>query len=157
MSASFSAILFPADFSELSLRALDCAKGMAEQFGASLHCLHVVDEAYQYWTGVSPESVPVGPPPDELLEIGRQRMACFVSEYMADLPQAPTTHVMLGRPFAGIVQYARANGIDMIVMATHGRGGIAHVLLGSTAEKVVRKAHCAVLTVRTAEGEFVHP
>ncbi len=157
MSVAFSAILFPADFSELSLRALDCAKGMANQFGASLHCLHVVDEAYQYWTGVSPESVPVGPPPDELLEIGRQRMARFVAEHMADLPQAPTTHVMLGRPFAGIVQYAREHEIDMIVMATHGRGGIAHVLLGSTAEKVVRKAHCAVLTVRTGEGEFVHP
>ncbi len=157
MSVTFSAILFPADFSELSLRALDCAKGLAEKFNAKMYCLHVVDEAYQYWTGVSPESIPVGPPPDELLTIGRQRMERFVSEYLANFSQDLTTHVILGRPFAGIVKYAREQDIDMIVMATHGRGGIAHVLLGSTAEKVVRKAHCAVLTVRTAEGEFVHP
>ena len=66
------------------------------------------------------------------------------------------THVTMGRPFSEIVGYARAQGIDLIVMGTHGRGAIAHVLLGSTTEKVVRKAGCAVLTIR-GDHVFVMP
>ena len=54
-------ILYPTDFSELSLHSLLYAKNLAEQYGAKLHCLHVIDEAYQYWMSMGPDSVPVGP------------------------------------------------------------------------------------------------
>ena len=62
-----------------------------------------------------------------------------------------------GSPFVEIVRYAKSENIDLIVMGTHGRGPIAHMLLGSVAEKVVRKAPCPVLTVRHPEHEFVMP
>jgi nucleotide-binding universal stress UspA family protein len=61
----------------------------------------------------------------------------------------------MGNPYAEIVQYAEESGIDLIVVGTHGRGAFAHLLLGSVAEKVVRKAHCPVLTVRPAGHQFV--
>jgi nucleotide-binding universal stress UspA family protein len=63
--------------------------------------------------------------------------------------------VVFGRGADTIVDYAADNGIDLIVMGTHGRTGMAHLLLGSVAERVVRTAHCAVLTVRTPQGH--HP
>jgi nucleotide-binding universal stress UspA family protein len=62
-----------------------------------------------------------------------------------------------GSPFVEIVRYAKQHDIDLIVMGTHGRGPIAHMFMGSVAERVVRKATCPVLTVRSPEHEFVMP
>ncbi len=157
MSIQFERILFPTDFSELAQSALDYAKKLTDTFSADLHCLHVVDDAYQYWSAMGPESIPVGPPPEDLLELGRSRMEKFRELHLADLKTDPITHVSMGRPFSEIISYARDHKIDMIVMGTHGRGAIAHVLLGSTTEKVVRKSPCAVLTVRAEDHEFVMP
>jgi nucleotide-binding universal stress UspA family protein len=157
MSIKFDNILYPTDFSELSREALEYACQLASTFGAQFHCVHVVDEAYQYWSAMGPESVPVGPPPEDMIELGRVRMEKFRAEYLAGLKPEPITHVSVGRPFAEIIGYAREHAVDLIVMATHGRGAIAHVLLGSTTEKVVRKATCAVLTIRAHDQDFVMP
>jgi nucleotide-binding universal stress UspA family protein len=62
-----------------------------------------------------------------------------------------------GSPFVEVVRYAREENVDIVVLGTHGRGAIAHMLLGSVAERVVRKAHCPVLTVRQPAHEFVMP
>jgi len=64
---------------------------------------------------------------------------------------------VVGSPFVEIVRYARTHDIDLVIMGTHGRGPIAHMLMGSTAERVVRKAPCPVLTVKHPEHEFVMP
>lgn len=157
MSMRFTNILVPTDFSDLAKPALSYAKGLAEAFDAQLHCLHVVDDAYQYWSAIGPESLPVGPPPDEMIELGRKRLARFCSEQLADLKRPAIPHVAYGRPFAEIIAYAREHKIDLIVMSTHGRGAIAHALLGSTTEKVVRKACCAVLTIRASDPKFEMP
>lgn len=157
MTMRFSNILIPTDFSEMSKVSLSYAKGLVEAFDAQLHCVHVVDDAYQYWSAIGPESLPVGPPPDEMVELGRKRMARFCTELLADLKHPVKSHVAYGRPFSEIIAYAREHEIDLIVMSTHGRGAIAHALLGSTTEKVVRKAPCAVLTVRAADQPFVMP
>ena len=157
MSIQFERILFPTDFSDLSLVALRHARELTEVFNAQLHCLHIVDEAYQYWSTMGPESIPVGPPSEELLDLSNQRMDQFHREHLAELKQEPVTRVAMGRPFTGIIAYARDNNMDLIVMGTHGRGALAHMLLGSTTEKVVRKAPCAVMTVRTADQKFVMP
>jgi nucleotide-binding universal stress UspA family protein len=157
MSTRFSRILYPTDFSDLALVALRHARELVDTFDAELHCLHVVDDAYQYWSAMGPESVPVGPAPETMLELGRKRMEKLRAEHLTGLKREPVTHVTMGRPFADIIGYARENQIDLIVMATHGRGAITHVLLGSTTEKVVRKAPCAVLTVRPDQHEFVMP
>ena len=67
------------------------------------------------------------------------------------------TQVMQGTPFAEIVKVARDESYDLIVMGTHGRAGISHALLGSVAERVVRKAHCPVLTIRHPDQKVAHP
>jgi nucleotide-binding universal stress UspA family protein len=157
MSVRFTNILVPTDFSELSKPAIGYAKGLAEAFDAPLHCLHVVDDAYQYWSAIGPESLPVGPPPEEMIALGRKRMDRFCAEFFGDARRPVKSHVAYGRPFSEIIAYARENRIDLIVMSTHGRGAIAHALLGSTTEKVVRKSPCAVLTVRSSDQPFVMP
>ena len=68
-----------------------------------------------------------------------------------------TREVRVGTPFVEIVRHARELQADLVVIGTHGRTGLAHVLLGSTAEKVVRKAHCPVLTVRPHGHDFIAP
>ncbi len=157
MSITFDKILFPTDFSELSLSALTHARAIADAFDSEFHCLYVVDEAYQYWGAMGPESIPVGPQPDDLLEAAGKRMDQFKAEHLSDLKRPPVTQVQMGRPFAEIIAYARESEIALIVMGTHGRGAFAQMLLGSTTEKVVRKASCAVLTVRAADHSFVMP
>jgi len=157
MSIHIENVLFPTDFSDSALSALVFARQFADTFDAVLHCLHVVDEAYQYWSPMGPESIPVGPPPEEMVELGRTRMQQFQGEHLTGLKRAPVTHVAIGRPFAEIIGYARGHDVQLIVLATHGRGAITQMLLGSTTEKVVRKAPCAVLTVRAAGQEFVMP
>jgi nucleotide-binding universal stress UspA family protein len=157
MTLQISKILYPTDFSDLSLHALTYAKEMADAFGAHLHCLHVIDEAYQYWTAVGPEMAPVTPPVEDLTTMAESQMQRFADEHLIGLKDAPITKVVSGKPFAEIAIYARENGVDLIVLATHGRGGLTHVLLGSTAEKVVRKAPCPVLTVRDPSHQFSMP
>ncbi len=157
MGVKFEKLLFPTDFSELALAPLPHARRLVEAFNAELHCLHVVDEAYQYWSALGPESLPVGPPPEELLNLARTRMEQFRAAHLADLKPLPITDVTLGRPFAEIIRYAREKDIDLIIMGTHGRGAIAQMLLGSTAEKVIHKATCPVLTIRAKDHGFVMP
>jgi nucleotide-binding universal stress UspA family protein len=157
MAASIKALLFPTDFSDLSIHALPYARTLVDTFEAQLHCLHVVDDASLYWTTFGPEAVPLGPPVEEFLTQARSRMERFTAEHLTGLTKPPITEVRAGRPFVEIIGYAKDNAIDLIVLATHGRGAIAHVILGSTAEKVVRKAPCPVLTVRPDSHRFVMP
>jgi nucleotide-binding universal stress UspA family protein len=157
MSIQMNNILLTTDFSEFARPAIEFARDLADRFEAQLFCLHVVDDAYQYWSAIGPESLPLGPPPEEMLELGRTRLSRFCDEYLAGLRKPVIRHVAYGRPFAEIISFAKEKQVDLIVMGTHGRGAIAHVLLGSTTEKVVRKAPCAVLTVRTTDQPFVMP
>ena len=150
-------ILFPTDFSELALHGLRYARSFAESCSATLHLIHVVDEASLYWMAMGPNSLPVGPSTEELVEISRKEMEKFVGEHLADLATPPITEVRMGRPFMEIINYARDKTIDLIVIGTHGRSGLQHALLGSVAEKVVRKAPCPVLTIRHPEHDFVMP
>ena len=157
MTIKIAKLLYPTDFSELSLVALRYAREFADTFDAELHCLHVVDEAQQYWAAMGPEAAPVAPPVDDVIESANNQMKAFTETHLAGLKHPAVTKVMLGRPFLEIIRYAREITCDLLVMATHGRGGVMHVLMGSTAEKVVRKSPCPVLTVREGEQEFVMP
>lgn len=150
-------ILYTTDFSELSLWALPYAESFAHEYKAELHCLHVVDEAYQYWLGMSGEGLPFGPGPEETMQMARQEMKLFAERRLADSTVPLVTEVRAGQPFVEIIHYAREKQVGLIVLATHGRGGLRHVLLGGTVDKVVRKAPCPVLTIRHPEYEFVMP
>ncbi len=150
-------VLFPTDFSDLSLHVLAYARSFVESYGAELHLIHVVDEASMYWLAMGPSSLPVGPSSDELVDASTAAMTKFIDDHLSDIKDAVHSEVVLGRPFMRIIEYARAQQIDMIVLGTHGRSGLQHALLGSVTEKVVRKAPCPVLTIRDPGHEFVMP
>ena len=150
-------LLYPTDFSELSLAALPYAIQLARDFDAELHCLHVVDESYQYWMGAGDNVAPTIIPVDEVRESGRKQFEEFVAKHLAEDKGRLVTELVMGRPFVEIIRYSQKHDIDMIVIATHGRGGLASMLLGSVAEKVVRKSPCPVLTVRHPEHKFEMP
>ncbi|MFA5864160.1 MAG: universal stress protein [Phycisphaerae bacterium] len=149
-------ILYPTDFSDLSMTALNYAKSFAQQFDAELHCIHVVDEAYQYWLLFGPDGATVAPNTQELFGLSQEQMNNFIKTNLSDVPKLKTK-IITGKPFVEIIQYAREEQIDMIILATHGRSGLKHVLMGSVAERVVRKAPCPVLTIHSGEHEFVLP
>ena len=144
-------ILLPTDFSESAEQAHDYARGLARQLGASVHLLHVVpDPAIQNWSG---EAVPAI---SDMAERWRATAERRLDEIRMDGLQTVRT-VRVGHAFVEILQYAADNKVDLIVMGTHGRGPVEHLLLGSVAEKVVRKATCPVLTVKQAGHVFVMP
>lgn len=150
-------ILYPTDFSELAGHAVNYACSFADAFNAEIHVLHVVDEAYQYWMAMGPNSLPVGPTPDEILRGAQEQMARWKVERFAAAKKPVVADVRVGRPFVEIINYAKQQQIDLIIMGTHGRGGLTHVLMGSVTEKVVRKAPCPVLTVRSPTHKFEMP
>lgn len=149
-------ILFPTDFSEYSQEAEKYACGFAERFGAELHLLHVLQDL----VAMVPEPGLAFPAPGEYM----QEMHKSSEEALHQRPDprwaeglSVVREIRQGPPFVEIIRYAREKDIDLIVTGTHGRSGLAHVLLGSVAEKVVRKAPCPVLTVRPGEHEFEMP
>ncbi len=148
--AAIKKILCPTDLSDECRPALAMACEWAKQFGAELHLLHVV-------AGLSNPYPYLGPPFNEAMSwetMIRQKArdaltACELPEGFALL--RVVRELRSGSPVAQIEEYAKEKGIDLIVMGTHGRSGFSHLLLGSVAENVVRRAPCSVLTVRPAE------
>ena len=149
-------VLVPTDFSDASESALRYGKAMAEKFGASLHVVHVMEDllAHAWAAEVYVSSMPQLR--DEIEKESRQRLGTLLTDDERKTLRAETA-LLAGNPFLEIIRYAKAHEVDLIVMGTHGRGPIAHMLLGSVAEKVVRKSPCPVLTVREAQHEFVMP
>jgi nucleotide-binding universal stress UspA family protein len=149
-------ILVPTDFSEYGTHALRYGCEFAQRFKAELHLLHIVDDYYP----LVPEAGMLLPDKNE--HLGGLRAAA--ERELAQLPDpawisdmAVIRAVGLGKPFVEIIRYAREEQIDLIVVGSHGRTGLAHMLMGSVAERVVRKAPCPVLTVRPGQHEFVMP
>ena len=149
-------VLVPTDFSDASESALRYGKAMAEKFGAALHVVHVMEDllAHAWAAEVYVSSMPQLR--DEIEKESRQRLEALLTGTERKSLRGETA-LLAGNPFLEIIRYAKAHEIDLIVMGTHGRGPIAHMLLGSVAEKVVRKSPCPVLTVREAQHEFVMP
>jgi nucleotide-binding universal stress UspA family protein len=149
-------VLVPTDFSDASESALRYGKAMAEKFGATLHVVHVMEDllAHAWAAEVYVSSMPQLR--DEIEKESRLRLGALLTDAERQTFRAETA-LLAGNPFLEIIRYAKTHSIDLIVMGTHGRGPIAHMLLGSVAEKVVRKSPCPVLTVREAQHEFVMP
>jgi nucleotide-binding universal stress UspA family protein len=142
-------ILLPTDFSAHSREAQAWAIELARRYDASLTLVHV----YQPISYALPEGY-VLPSANLLadLEVSLGRALDDAKKQLeAGSGLRVDTALMQGVPFAEIVRFAREGSYDLIVLSTHGRTGLRHVLLGSVAEKVVRKAPCPVLTVRPSE------
>jgi len=134
----FEHILFPVDFSEFSEACMEnSARLMAGNGPQQIHFLYVLHTPTDFstWSGDPKADV-------------EQRMTEFVAEFDPKGEHETKWQVVTGHPSTEICRYAADHGCDLIVMATHGRTGLAHMVLGSTAEQVVRHAPCPVLTMR---------
>ena len=144
-------ILVPVDFSPLSRKALDYGVSFARQFHAEISLLHVVE--------------PMPLPPEmplpasgasyqmDLQQFAEQQLQEWQNEVAGRA--AIKTAVRYGNPFREIVQAANENNIDLIIIGTHGRTGLPHLLVGGTAERIVRLAPCPVMVVREREKDFL--
>src|SRR6266446_6102255 len=145
-------LLVPVDFSETSLEALDYAVDFAKPFRATLTVLFVVEPVYY----ATPTEL-YGPAANwavlsgELQRIGRQQLA-ELAERLKKRRVSCRTVLRTGTPYRIIVDEAKKQRADLIVMSTHGRTGLSHLVMGSVTEKVVRAATCPVLTVRGGPG-----
>jgi universal stress protein A len=149
-------ILVPTDFSDTSDQALRYGKALAQAFGASLHVLHVVQEPFAQPWAVEAYGFSLATLQEEWMKEANQRLEAALTPEERTALKATLT-AQLGHPFLEILRYAKAQDVDLIVMGTHGRGPLGHVVMGSVAERIVRKAPCPVLTVRPDEHEFVLP
>jgi nucleotide-binding universal stress UspA family protein len=161
-------ILVPTDFSDASAVAVTYGVAFSRAFGSELHLLHaavrhdldVMMERQRvldhFLAGAESDSV--APDSDAARHAAREVMAPVLGDVAQDLRvECVLRAAGAGGPYLEIVRYAIEQNIDLIVIGTHGRGFVAHALMGSVAEKVVRKAPCPVLTVHHHEHEFVLP
>ena len=134
----------PVDFSEPSLKAIEFALPLLKQFGANLHLVHVLEPAYPL------ASMAAFPLIVSRLEEGkrvRRHLKDVAKKFGLEL-RSENIHAVRGQPFEEICRLARERSVDLIVTATRGNTGIKHLVLGSTAERVVRYSPCPVLVVR---------
>lgn len=154
---SLKNILVATDFSEASDAALTYGRTLASTFGATLHVLHVVDSVYFSALGAEAYASMTPDLQERVDEAARTRLDLLLLNSDGSGPATRSALLRSGTPAPAITQYARDESIDLIVMGTRGRGGVAHLLLGSVAERVVRTAPCPVLSVHHPEHEFVVP
>lgn len=150
----FEKILCPVDFSEFTDEILAYAVNIAKRFDSELHLIHVIPNL-NYFTPYESFLTP-----ENLVAIERNIEGEVGKDFdkitnKLDLPFKRI--VKTGVTFVEIIDYIKDQGIDLVVMGTHGRSGIEHILIGSVAEKVVRKSPCPVLTVRPKDKAFKMP
>lgn len=140
-------ILVPTDFSEPAEAALRYGKALAEEFGSTLHLMHVVPEPYIYPWGTEISTMPLVDLLTSSETQAAERLKTLVDDTGA-LKGRVKTSTAIGTPVDRILQQVADDGIDLIVMGTHGRGAVGHLLLGSVAERIVRRSPVPVLTVK---------
>ena len=148
-------ILVPTDFSDYSAHALQYGLSFCREFNAQLILLHVIEDPFYPSNGAT-----FGFNVEEFF----RRMEEESSKRMLELvppdteKEIPVERIAIrGTPFLEIIRLAKERDVDMIILSTHGRSGLAHVLMGSVTEKTVRKAPCPVLVVRQAQHKFAMP
>ena len=153
MTTTIRNILLPTDFSEPSARAVEYAASLAKSLGASVHLVHVLEEPVMVgsawsagWTTEARE---------RRYQDGRAKLAA-VARTIHRPADSVSVEVRTGSAIEEIVRAAIDYGCDLIVMATHGRSGVKHLVMGSVAERVIRGAPCPVLVVRESGAARMH-
>ncbi len=139
-------ILVPIDFSDYSKNALKYAVQFAKQFNAKIYLVYVV-EPMIYPADFSMGQVAIPSADIDLHSRAEEELKKLSKDIINGSLQVEIL-IKTGKPFVEIIETASANDVDLIIIATHGHTGVEHLLFGSTAEKVVRKAPCPVLTLR---------
>ena len=155
MTIRLQKILLPTDFSNYSAAATKYACELATKFDAELHLLHTLEthlaSTRDFGMGLDlPKYVSES-------KVAAEKSLTGVLDAKWAAGRKVIQAVVEGSPKLEIIQYARKQKIDLIVLSTHGRTGLSHVLMGSVAETVVRSAPCPVLTVRPEGHQFVMP
>jgi nucleotide-binding universal stress UspA family protein len=155
----FTKILVATDFSDDSNHALAFAEELARRFSAEMLLMHVDQPLAPVMVSELSPGLDIG----AMSRIAEEQRLLALRELdmltarLRDSGLKARGLLKVGAPFLEIVHAAYVEGADLIVLGTHGRTGLAHVLLGSVAERVVRKAHCPVLTIRHPDRTFKHP
>jgi len=151
---SFKNILMTTDLSPYSLSAKDISLSLARKYRAKLYLLYVIDE--MIFVELEPYGIAYQDIQATHREQAEQKLKEIISgEEWKDIHCEPV--IITGNPFVEIIRFAKEKQIDVIVMGTHGRSGLSHILFGSTAERVIRKAPCPVLSVKISEHHFEMP
>lgn len=148
---NFKSILVPTDFSEQFVLSLNYAKELAKNSGAHLHIIYVIEHSiFPADLGITQASFV-----DLEMEMNKKSLEQLevIKNVLSAMNIESTIHVCTGKASEKIIEYAYTNKIDLICIATHGRSGLEHFLFGSTTEKVLRKAPCPVLAVRTLSNK----
>ncbi len=146
MEPNIKKVLVPIDFSDYSKNSLTCAVNFVKQFNAELTLIYVVEPVI-YPPDFSMGQIAI---PSVDLEIDKRAVEELEKLAVKEIPHEikVKTVVKTGKPFIEIIETASEENVDLIIIASHGHTGVEHILFGSTAEKVVRKAPCPVLTLR---------
>ncbi len=146
MSITIKKILVPIDFSDYSKSALKYAVNFAKVFNAEMYLIYVVEPVI-YPPDFSMGQIAIPSVTVEMDERAKEELTKLAQQ---EIPPDLKKHIIIktGKPFVEIIETADQEDIDLIIIATHGHSGVEHILFGSTAEKVVRKAPCPVLTLR---------
>jgi nucleotide-binding universal stress UspA family protein len=145
----FKHILVPTDFGESAQRALDIAVDLANKYGSTLVLLHVYEVPALVYEGMIVSPVDLLTPVREAAE---RQFDEALGKLRSRVPRSKG-FLTVGAPWQEILRAVADEGADLVVMGTHGRRGVHHVLMGSVAEKVVRMSPVPVLTVRSATEE----
>ena len=140
----FRRILFPVDLSEVSPKIVPYVRDMEAWFDAEIHLLFVA-RILQHFTSIYVPHPSVNKFEAEIVKGAEKKLQEFVNEHFR--ADSPKTRVLLGDPAEEILNYAQSEGIDLIIIGTHGRKGIERIIFGSVAERVVKKSPVPVLTV----------
>ena len=145
-------ILVVTDFSKLSLTALRPALDLAKKYSASIDLLHVIERSIPMLiirtTSMSEEKIS-----EAMYDDAVQSLKKITQELSSEDRKLITTAVRRGNDYEEIISYADDESIDIIVIASHGRTGILHTLMGSVAEKVIRYSRCMVLVITPSEAD----
>jgi len=151
---AFKNILFPIDFSECSEKVFPFALEMAQKFDAKLHLLFVArDISYLSTVDVAWELL--RNTVAEVARAGENRMEAFCDKQLSAFPNYESK-VVTGDPADEIVKFANEQGIDLIVMGTHGRKGLDRTLMGSVADHVIKNASVPVFTINPLRPKVKH-
>jgi nucleotide-binding universal stress UspA family protein len=149
-------VLVATDFSEPSTVALDYGRELARTYAATLHVVHVTEDLRWRFAADATPAFPADAQ-EEIEASARARVNALLTDDDRVQLHARAVVQTAVSPAESIVEYAKRESVDVIVIGTHGRSGFSRMLMGSVAERVVRLAPCPVLTVRHPEHEFIAP
>ncbi|MCB1195786.1 universal stress protein [bacterium] len=151
----FRQILCPTDFSKYSDIIMNYAESLAERFDSHIYLLHCIEILLP-----DPEYTAAYADFEQLYQAMEKNSHIKLNQIQKrfESKNIPvTSKIIIGKPFVEIIKYAKGVSADLIIMGTHGASALSHILFGSTADKVVRKAPCPVMTVKHPDHTFILP